>query len=57
VRQADLILAVGSRLGDATSMRFSLVVAPKPGQTLVHAMSGAEEIGRSINRTWPSKRM
>lgn len=46
VRQADLILAVGSRLGDATSMRFSLVEAPKPGQTLVHAMPGAEELGR-----------
>ncbi|MHA1599674.1 MAG: thiamine pyrophosphate-binding protein, partial [Alphaproteobacteria bacterium] len=46
VRQADLILAVGSRLGDGTSMRFTLVQAPKPSQTLVHVMPGTEELGR-----------
>jgi len=46
VRQADLIVAVGSRLGDATSMRFSLIQAPKPSQTLVHVLPGAEELGR-----------
>lgn len=45
-READLILAVGSRLGDGTTLKFSLIPAPTPHCPLVHVHPGAEELGR-----------
>jgi acetolactate synthase-1/2/3 large subunit len=46
VREADLLLAVGPRLGEMTTSRYTLVVPPTPAQTLVHVHPGAEELGR-----------
>lgn len=46
VRSADLVLAVGTRLGDGTTLRFSLIKAPMPSQILIHVHPGAEELGR-----------
>ena len=46
IREADLLLVVGSRLGEATSQGYTLVDIPHPRQTLVHVHAGAEELGR-----------
>jgi acetolactate synthase-1/2/3 large subunit len=46
VREADLILAVGPRLGEMTTGGYSLLSVPRPRQTLVHVHQGAEELGR-----------
>ena len=46
VREADLILAIGVRLGEMTTGAYSLLAAPRPSQKLVHLHAGAEELGR-----------
>ncbi len=46
VRQADLLLVLGARLGEMTTSGFTLVNSPVPSQTLVHVYPGAEELGR-----------
>jgi acetolactate synthase-1/2/3 large subunit len=46
VKQADLILALGLRLGEMTTGGYTLLEAPRPTQTLVHVHPGAEELGR-----------
>jgi acetolactate synthase I/II/III large subunit len=45
VRDADLLLLIGTRLGEASSRSYSLIDVPEPTQTLVHVHPGAEEIG------------
>lgn len=40
---ADLVLAVGTRLGDVTSQGFTL---PRPGQPLIHVYPDPAKIGR-----------
>jgi acetolactate synthase I/II/III large subunit len=46
VREADLLLVVGPRLGEMTTSGYTLVESPNPAQTLVHVHPGAEELGR-----------
>jgi acetolactate synthase I/II/III large subunit len=46
VRDADLLLAVGVRLGEMTTGGYTLLEAPRPRQKLVHIHAGAEELGR-----------
>jgi acetolactate synthase-1/2/3 large subunit len=46
IRDADLIVAVGPRLGEMTTGGYTLLSAPRPAQTLVHVHAGAEELGR-----------
>jgi acetolactate synthase-1/2/3 large subunit len=46
VRDADLVLAVGVRLGEMTTGGYTLLQAPRPKQQLVHLHAGAEELGR-----------
>jgi acetolactate synthase-1/2/3 large subunit len=46
VRNADLLLAIGPRLGEMTTGGYSLLTVPRPKQTLVHAHQGVEELGR-----------
>jgi acetolactate synthase-1/2/3 large subunit len=45
VRGADLLLLVGTRLGEASSRSYTLLEIPRPRQTLVHVHPGAEELG------------
>ncbi len=45
VKQADLLIAIGPRLGEMTTSGYSLITAPVPKQTLVHVHSSAEELG------------
>ena len=46
VREADLIIAIGPRLGEMTTNGYTLLQAPRPQQQLVHIHAGAEELGR-----------
>jgi acetolactate synthase-1/2/3 large subunit len=46
IRDADLVLAVGARLGEMTTGGYTLLEAPRPRQKLVHVHAGAEELGR-----------
>jgi acetolactate synthase-1/2/3 large subunit len=45
VREADVLLVVGARLGEMTTSAYTLVDAPLPKQALVHVHAGAEELG------------
>lgn len=45
IRQTDLILAIGTRLGDTATAGYTLLQPPVPKQTLVHAHPDAEELG------------
>ena len=46
VRDADLILAVGGRLGEIPSGAYTLIEAPRPKQRLVHVHADPDELGR-----------
>jgi len=46
VKQADLLLVVGTRLGEIPTQGYTLVHVPRPKQTLIHVHPGAEELGR-----------
>ena len=46
VRDSDLILAIGPRLGEMTTGGYTLLKAPKTQQKLVHIHSSAEELNR-----------
>lgn len=46
VREADLLLAVGTRLGEATTEGYTLVESPQPRQRLMHVHADPDELGR-----------
>jgi acetolactate synthase-1/2/3 large subunit len=46
IAEADLVIAVGPRLGEMTTGGYSLLAAPRPKQKLVHIHAGPEELGR-----------
>ncbi len=46
VKAADLIIAIGPRLGEMTTNNYTLLEAPCPKQMLVHIHSSAEELNR-----------
>ncbi len=46
IRESDLILAIGPRLGEMTTGGYTLLEAPKPTQKLVHIHASAEELNR-----------
>ena len=46
VREADLLLVIGARLGEMTTGGYTLIEPPRPKQKLVHVHAGAEELGR-----------
>jgi len=46
VRGADLVVAVGSRLGDVATQGYTLLEPPRPRQALVHAHPDPTELGR-----------
>jgi acetolactate synthase I/II/III large subunit len=45
VREADVLLVIGARLGEMTTSAYTLLQAPVPAQKLVHVHAGAEELG------------
>ena len=46
VKDADLLLVVGARLGEMTTSGYSLVEAPRPKQKLIHIYPDPDELGR-----------
>jgi len=46
VRDADVLLVVGDRLGDVTTASYRLLDAPTPRQTLIHVHPEPAELGR-----------
>ncbi|MGI9218477.1 MAG: thiamine pyrophosphate-binding protein [Hydrogenophaga sp.] len=51
VRSSDLIIAIGPRLGEATTGGYTLIEAPVPRQKLVHIHASGEELGRVYQPT------
>jgi acetolactate synthase-1/2/3 large subunit len=46
IEDSDLVLAVGARLGEATTSGYTLLKAPRTHQKLVHIHAGADELNR-----------
>ena len=46
IKAADLVLAVGARLGEATTDGYTLITPHHPGQLLVHVHPDPEELNR-----------
>lgn len=46
IRQSDLVLLVGGRLGEIPSQGYTLFEIPSPGATFVHVYPDPEELGR-----------
>ena len=46
IKEADLILAVGARLGEATTDGYTLITPDHPGQLLIHVHPDPNELGR-----------
>lgn len=46
IKQADLVIAIGPRLGEMTTSGYTLLEAPVPQQKLIHVHMDACELGR-----------
>ncbi|CAM3951626.1 thiamine pyrophosphate-binding protein [Bordetella muralis] len=46
IADADLVLAIGPRLGETTTNGYALFEVPRPRQRLIHVHADAEELGR-----------
>jgi acetolactate synthase-1/2/3 large subunit len=46
IQAADLVIALGPRLGEMTTGGYTLLQAPRPRQKLIHVHPGAEELNR-----------
>jgi acetolactate synthase-1/2/3 large subunit len=53
ILDADLIIAVGVRLGEMTTQGYTLLEAPCPKQRLVHVHPDPSELGRVYQATLP----
>jgi acetolactate synthase I/II/III large subunit len=46
IKESDLLICLGARLGEMTTSGYQLINAPVPARKLVHILPGAEELGR-----------
>ena len=46
IKDADLVIAIGPRLGEMTTSGYTLLDAPLPKQGLIHVHQGIDELGR-----------
>ncbi len=46
IQESDLLIAIGSRLGEWSTVNYTLLDIPRPKQPFVHVYPGAEELGR-----------
>ena len=53
IRDADLLLVVGARLGESTTDGYKLITPDHPGQTLVHVHPDPNELGRVYHADLP----
>ena len=47
IKEADLIVALGARLGEATTDGYTLITLDHPGQKLIHVHPDASELNRA----------
>jgi acetolactate synthase-1/2/3 large subunit len=52
-KSADVVLAVGARIGEITSQSYTLLGVPDPGKILIHVHAAAEELGRVFRPSLP----
>jgi len=53
LEKADLVIAMGARLGEMTTGGYTLLRAPRPLQRLIHVYPAAEELGRVYQADLP----
>ncbi|AFL51117.1 acetolactate synthase large subunit IlvB [Sinorhizobium fredii USDA 257] len=53
IKDSDLLIVIGARLGEMTTGSYSLIDIPVPKQALVHVHAGAEELGRVYHAALP----
>ena len=53
IKESDLIIAVGPRLGEATTGGYTMFDLPVPSQKMVHVHASAEELGRVYQASLP----
>jgi acetolactate synthase-1/2/3 large subunit len=53
VKEADLLLVLGARLGEITTGGYTLIDIPRPRQKLIHVHAGANELGRVYQSDLP----
>jgi acetolactate synthase-1/2/3 large subunit len=53
VRESDVLLVIGARLGEMTTGGYTLLDVPTPRQKLVHVHAGVEELGRVYHSVLP----
>ena len=53
IRDADLLLVVGARLGEATTDGYKLITADHPDQLLIHVHPDPNELGRVFKADLP----
>jgi acetolactate synthase-1/2/3 large subunit len=59
IKDSDVLVVVGPRLGEMTTQGYGLIDIPEPAQALVHVHTGVDELGRvyrptiAINATMP----
>lgn len=51
IKDADLVLAFGTRLSEWPTQGYTLLTAPDPGRNFVHVHAGIEELGRVFQPT------
>jgi acetolactate synthase-1/2/3 large subunit len=53
VQDADVLLALGTRLGEIATRQYSLLQPPRPAQTLIHVHADPDELGRVYETDLP----
>ena len=53
VREADVVLALGTRLGEIATQSYTLLEPPRPHQRLVHVHADPDELGRVYEAELP----
>lgn len=51
IKESDVVLAVGTRLGEHATQGYTLFDAPVPKQKLIHVLQGARDFGRVFHPT------
>ena len=53
VKDSDVLLVIGARLGELTTSGYTLVEVPQPLQTLIHVHADTKELGRLYRPALP----
>ncbi len=53
LKKSDLIIAIGTRLGDVASLSYELPTAPQPAQPLIHIYPDTTPLGKVFRTDFP----